>query len=157
MNIRNLFVVIVIIGLQSYSSIAQQSTPITVAETIIFPGLGQSIRYKDPRYLIIGGAAYASLTGAYLYHSKAITNYDNYLIAKTAESRHTLSQQWHSQRQMAQALFAASVSIWIADIIWTTAQGISDKKPKTSGYLFGCGYDPIIQSPIISLKINLKR
>ena len=126
-----------------------------VLQSLAFPGLGLSKLNGGPHW-IRGVAGYGCITGSVTLNRMAISSYDDYQDAGSAENASALLEQAHRQDKVSEVLAFAALGIWITDVVWTLV-GTSDmtnrgRTSQRNGITVHPGYDSDLQVPLLSFR-----
>ena len=120
--------------------------------SIVFPGWGQTKMTGNPWWLA-GIAAYGTLAGGFIYYQKSLSTYDLYSDA-TGQTRHDLQEQYDKEYNISKALFIASASIWVANIIWAAAMPNQKQPLKHANLYIKPVTIPRHQGAMLSLRVD---
>lgn len=108
-----------------------------LAMSTAFPGFGQTKISNGKPWWLTGVAAYGTLAGGIIVHSKYLKTYDSYRTALDQVERSDLSAQSQKQKNLSSTLFISAAAIWTGNIIWMAAMPNKYKSlqlPKLSFY-----------------------
>lgn len=125
--------------------------------SLVFPGWGNSYAKGGGAYWLMGIAAYGAAGAAVYFNNDAYNNYQDYKDALNREERDQLYQDASDSYDMQKNMMIAAGAIWAIDLIWTGIQaGNVNKRARQSKLSMGYYYDPVVRTPMVSFRLNLK-
>ena len=124
--------------------------------SLVFPGWGNSYAKGGGAYWLMGVAAYGALGTSLYFNNQAYDQYEDYQNTLDGDERDQLYQDASDSYNMQQNLMYAAGAIWVIDLIWTGIQaGNVNRKARESKLSMGYYYDPVVRTPMFSLKLKL--
>lgn len=123
-----------------------------------FPGWGSTRLTNGKPHWIKGILGYGCIAMSYVYNSKAVTTYDDYLLSMDSNTRNSLYDDASSQKLFSTIFAASAIAVWVFDY---TCVIISHNKLKKNTYnsqipkiSVGYSIDPVLTQPLLTVKLN---